>query len=113
MFSASMVGVVILVYGLLIAAGGVMGYVSAKSVPSLAAGLASGLLLLMAAGLMMRSNFNAGWWIALFVTLALLARFVYASVGGFKMMPGGMVILLSIIALAVLLLGRTAERSNL
>lgn len=110
MLSASAVAVVMLVYGLLVASGGVMGYVSAKSVASLVAGVASGLVLLMAAGLMWRGSFNAGWWIALVVTLALLARFVAASINDFKMMPGGMVILLSIIALIVLLIGRTAAR---
>jgi uncharacterized membrane protein (UPF0136 family) len=101
-----MTAIIILIYGVLVAAGGVMGYVKANSTASLAAGLVSGILLVGAAVAMMRGAYTAGWWVALIVALLLLARFVYASIGNFKMMPGGIVILLSVIAVIALIIGR-------
>lgn len=103
---------IVLIYGILTAAGGVFAYLSVKSVPSIVAGGASGLLLIFAGYLMMRGSYGAGWWVALVVTLALLARFAAASYTDFKFMPGGMMILLSVIALAALLLGRSVPGVN-
>ena len=103
---------IILIYGILTAAGGVFAYLSVKSVPSIVAGGASGLLLVFAGYLMLRGSYSAGWWIALVVTLALLARFAATSFSNFKFMPGGLMILLSLIALVALLLGRTAPTLN-
>lgn len=104
---------VILIYGVLTLVGGVAAFLTVRSVPSIVAGGASGLVLIFAGYLMLRgANYNAGWWIALVVTLALLARFAAASYNSFKVMPGGLMILLSIIALVALLLGRAAPRIN-
>lgn len=103
---------IILIYGILTAAGGIFAYLSVKSLPSIVAGGASGLLLMFAGYLMLRGSYTAGWWIALVVTLALLARFGAASFSNFKFMPGGMMILLSLIALVALLLGRTAPTAG-
>jgi uncharacterized membrane protein (UPF0136 family) len=97
---------IVLIYGILVAAGGVMGYVNAKSAASLVAGGISGILLAGAAIAMMRGSYQAGWWVALIVTILLLGRFGSAALKGFKMMPGGMVIILSVIVLIVLLLQR-------
>ncbi|MCP9496157.1 MAG: hypothetical protein MSG64_17040 [Pyrinomonadaceae bacterium MAG19_C2-C3] len=104
---------VILIYGILTLAGGVFAYISVKSVPSIVAGGASGLILIFAGYLMMRGSYTAGWWIALVVTLALLARFGATAFSNFKFMPGGLMIILSIIALVALLLGRAAPNTNL
>ena len=101
-----MIGWVVLIYGILVAAGGVMGYARAKSVPSLIAGGASGLILIGAAAAMMRGSYQAGWWLALIVALLLLANFGFRSLSGFKMMPGGLMIILSLIAIMVLLMNR-------
>ena len=98
---------VVLVYGIMVAAGGVMGYAKAKSTASLIAGGVYGALLL-AAFVMMRGAQYApsGWWLALIVALLLLGRFAGAARKGFKLMPGGMVIIASVITLVVLLLNR-------
>lgn len=97
---------IVLVYGLLVAIGGIMGYVKAQSMPSLVAGVGAGLILAGAAVAMMRDAYQAGWWIALVVAILLLARFGNAAMKEFKMMPGGMVIILSIVVLITLLLNR-------
>ena len=81
---------VILIYGALVAAGGVMGYVKAHSTTSLVAGGIAGLLLIGAGVAMMRGAYQAGWWLALVIALLLLARFAAASLNNFKLMPGGL-----------------------
>jgi len=102
-----MVAWLVLIYGILMAAGGVMGYVRKDSMASLIAGGISGIALVGAAVAMMKDAYSAGWWISLIVALLLLARFVVAALrGGFKMMPGGLVIILSIIVIAALLTHR-------
>ncbi len=101
----------VLIYGILVAAGGVMGYAKAGSMASLVAGCVAGLLLAGSTALMLRGSYQTGWWLALVVTLLLLGRFGSAALsGGFKLMPGGMVIIVSLIVLAGLLLQRTPAR---
>lgn len=97
---------IILIYGVLVAAGGVMGYMKASSHASLIAGGISGVFLIVASMAMMRGAYSLGWWLALVVAILLLARFALASLNNFKMMPGGLMILLSLIAIIVLLTGR-------
>jgi uncharacterized membrane protein (UPF0136 family) len=97
---------IVLIYAILVAVGGIMGYVKAQSGKSLIAGVLAGLLLAGSAIAMMKDSYQAGWWIALIVTIALLVRFGLAAMSEFKMMPGGMVIVLSLIVLVVLLTNR-------
>ena len=105
--------VIVLIYGVLVALGGILGYVKAGSMPSLVAGVGSGILLVGASLAMMRGMYEAGWWVALVVTLLLIARFgSVAASQGFKMMPGGMVIILSVISLAALLADRFMTKAN-
>jgi uncharacterized membrane protein (UPF0136 family) len=104
-----MVAWVVLIYGILVAAGGVMGYVKAHSTPSLIAGGIAGIALVGAAVAMMKDAYSAGWWVSLIVAALLLVRFAMAARSGFKMMPGGMVIILSIIVIAALLLTRRPQ----
>ena len=99
---------VVLLYGVLVAAGGVLGYVRAQSTASLVAGGVAGLVLVGAGVAMMRGAYGAGWWVALIVAVLLLARFGAASLNGFKMMPGGLMIILSVIAIIALLAGRVS-----
>jgi uncharacterized membrane protein (UPF0136 family) len=97
----------VLIYGILVAIGGVMGYVKASSTASLISGGISGLALVGSALAMMRGAYSAGWWISLIVTLLLLGRFGSVALSkGFKLMPGGLVIIMSVIVLAVLLTHR-------
>jgi len=102
-----MVSWTVLIYALLVAVGGVLGYVRAGSMASLVAGLISGLLLVGSAVAMMRGAFQSGWWLALVVTILLLARFGMAATKGFKFMPGGLVIIMSILVLIMLLSNRS------
>lgn len=98
----------VLIYGVLVAAGGIMGYVKASSMASLVSGGIAGLALIGSAVAMMRGAYSAGWWIALIVALLLLGRFGSVALSkGFTLMPGGLVIILSVIVIAVLLMQRT------
>ncbi len=101
-----MIGWIVLIYGILVAAGGIMGYARAKSAPSLIAGGISGLILIGAAVAMMRGAYQVGWWLALIIALLLLVNFGVRSLSGFKMMPGGLMIILSLIAIIMLLINR-------
>jgi uncharacterized membrane protein (UPF0136 family) len=102
-----MIAWLVLIYGILVAVGGVMGYVKASSMASLVAGGISGIMLVGSAVAMMKGSYSIGWWISLIVALLLLGRFGSAALsGGFKMMPGGMVIILSVIVIAALLTNR-------
>jgi uncharacterized membrane protein (UPF0136 family) len=98
-----------LIYGILVLAGGIMGYVKANSMPSLIAGGVSGVLLIGAALAMMRGMYQIGWFIAIAVAVLLLVRFGIASMSNFKMMPGGLMIILSLIAIIALVVGRPAN----
>ena len=102
-----MVAWLVLIYGILMAAGGVLGYVRKDSMASLIAGGISGIALVGSAVAMMRDTYSTGWWISLIVALLLLGRFgSVALTKGFEMMPGGMVIILSLIVIAALLTNR-------
>jgi len=102
-----MVAWLVLIYGILMAAGGVLGYVRKDSMASLIAGGISGIALVGSAVAMMRGSYSTGWWISLIVALLLLGRFgSVALTKGFEMMPGGMVIILSLIVIAALLTNR-------
>src|SRR5262245_22734159 len=102
-----MIAWLVLIYGILVAVGGVMGYVKANSMASLIAGGISGIALVGSAVAMMRGAYTTGWWISLIVALLLLGRFGSAALsGGFKLMPGGLVIILSLIVIAALLTNR-------
>jgi uncharacterized membrane protein (UPF0136 family) len=85
-----------IIFGLLTIAGGVMGYVKAGSTASLIAGSISGVLLLVAAFLL-PSHVVAGLAIGGIVSLLLAAQFLPAFFRTGKMMPAGLMSLLSIL----------------
>ncbi|MGZ4986023.1 MAG: TMEM14 family protein [Chthoniobacterales bacterium] len=89
-----------IIFGLLTIAGGVMGYVKAGSVASIVAGSISGLLLLLAAFLLPQ-NIAAGLIVGAVVSILLAGRFVPAFLKTGKMMPAGMMAILSVIGIVM------------
>src|SRR5438132_4133467 len=89
-----------IVFGILTIAGGVLGYVKAGSTASIIAGSISGVLLLLAAWLMPEHQ-AAGLIIALVVSLLLAAQFIPKFFRTFKVMPAGLMSVLSAIGIIV------------
>jgi uncharacterized membrane protein (UPF0136 family) len=89
-------------FGVLTVAGGVMGFVKAKSKPSLIAGGISGAALI-AAGVLIGTGTNTktGLFLGLIVSLALAGRFVGAFLKTKKVMPAGWMAALGIIGMIV------------
>jgi uncharacterized membrane protein (UPF0136 family) len=88
------------IFGVLTAAGGVLGWVRARSVASLVAGLVSGALL-CAAGAMASGGRAAGDWLALVVSVLLLGRFGPVWLRGGKPMPAVPMTVLALIGVVV------------
>lgn len=84
--------------------GGLMGYVQAKSVPSLISGVVFGVALL-AAGAAIVQGSASGLYIALALALLLALFFGIRFYGTGNWMPAGMMLLLSTVTVIVLLLG--------
>ncbi len=89
---------IVLLYAVLVIAGGVLGFVKAGSRPSLIGGLVGGLGLLAAAWGIGR---HQAWGLpgALVLTLALLVFFAVRYVRTRAFMPGGLMAILSLFAL--------------
>ena len=87
-----------IVFGLLSIAGGILGYVKAGSTASIIAGSISGVLLLVAAFLL-PTQVVAGLTIAIIVSFLLAGRFVPAVLKSGKIMPDGIMALLSIVGI--------------
>jgi len=87
-----------LIFGILTIAGGVIGYVKAGSTASIIAGSISGLLLLVAAFLL-PGQVVVGLTIGVIVSLLLAVQFVPAFFRTGKMMPAGIMSLLSILGI--------------
>ena len=89
-----------LVFGALTILGGIIGYVKASSLPSIIAGTITGILLLVA-GWILPNNRTAGLAIAFIVSLLLAAQFVPKLIRTAKMMPAGLMSILSVIGIVV------------
>ena len=87
-----------IIFGFLTIAGGVMGYVKAGSTISLIAGSICGVLLLVAA-FILPGQAIAGLTIGAIVSLLLAAQFLPAFIRTGKMMPAGMMSLLSVLGI--------------
>jgi uncharacterized membrane protein (UPF0136 family) len=83
------------VFGVLTIAGGIMGYVKANSRPSLIAGVSSGVLLIGAAYLVGAKGM-IGLLLGLIVSLPLAGRFISGFRKTGKIMPAGVMALLSV-----------------
>ena len=92
---------IILIYALLVCAGGVMGYARAQSVPSIIFGLIFGTALLVCGWSMWQGSLVAHYIAgALALLLALFFGYRFFSSGQF--MPGGLMLTLSLVILSVL-----------
>jgi uncharacterized membrane protein (UPF0136 family) len=89
-----------LVFGALTIIGGVIGYVKAGSVASIIAGAISGILLLIA-GWILPNNRTIGLAIAFVVSLLLATQFVPKLIRTGKVMPAGLMSILSVIGIVV------------
>ena len=89
-----------IVFGILTIAGGVVGYVKAGSLPSIIAGSITGVLLLVGAFLLPEHR-AVGLATAFIVSLLLAAQFVPKFVRTGRVMPAGMMSVLSVIGIIV------------
>ncbi len=89
-----------LIFGALTILGGVIGYVKAGSVPSIIAGAITGVLLLVA-GALLPEHRAAGLAAAFIVSLLLAAQFVPKFIRTGKVMPAGLMSILSVIGIVV------------
>ena len=91
-----------LIFGTLTIIGGVIGYVKAASLPSLIAGSITGVLLLVAGALL--PEYRAiGLATGLVISLLLAAQFIPKFFRTRKVMPAGLMSILSVIGIVVAL----------
>jgi uncharacterized membrane protein (UPF0136 family) len=89
-----------LIFGALTIIGGIVGYVKAGSLPSIIAGTITGVLLLVA-GWILPNNRTIGLATALVVSLLLAVQFVPKFIRTGKIMPAGLMSILSVIGIVV------------
>jgi len=89
-----------LIFGALTILGGVIGYVKAGSVPSIIAGAITGVLLLVA-GALLPEHRAAGLATAFIVSFLLAAQFMPKFIRTGKVMPAGLMSILSVIGIVV------------
>ncbi len=89
-----------IVFGLLTIVGGIIGYASKGSVPSIIAGSVAGIALLAAAYLL-PSNAVAGLALGGLISILLAGRFIPAFIKTGAIMPAGMMSVLSVIGVIV------------
>jgi uncharacterized membrane protein (UPF0136 family) len=89
------------VYGILAIAGGIIGYIQARSKVSLFSGSISGLLLIIGAYLQLQGQ-TSGLILAVFVTAVLVVVFAFRLAKTRKFIPAGLMTILGMLALAVM-----------
>jgi uncharacterized membrane protein (UPF0136 family) len=104
MFTPTVGQITLAIYALLLAVGGVIGYLKAGSRPSLIAGSISALAALLALGLSIGNN-RMGVPLGLILSIALFVLFGYRyAVKTRKFMPSGLLAVASLVVLAVMFL---------
>ncbi len=93
-----------LVYGVLVLLGGIMGYVQARSLPSLVSGVVFGVILLVCGWLAWTGSMPAVY-VSAVAALLLALFFGYRLTATGKMMPSGMMLILSFLAVVILVYG--------
>ena len=81
--------IIALIYGILAIVGGIIGYLTARSKPSLISGIVSGLLLLIGV-LRAAQGIASGLWVVKIVTLVLVVVFIIRLIKTKKFMPAGL-----------------------
>jgi len=89
-----------ILFGVLTIAGGVVGYVKAGSMASIIAGSITGVLLLVA-GFVLPEHRAIGLATAFIISLLLAAQFVPKFIRTGRVMPAGMMSILSVIGIVV------------
>src|SRR5438270_103786 len=95
--------VILIVYAVLLIVGGVVGFVKARSRPSLIAGVGSGILTLVAVWLSATRSESSGYSLALALAVVLFVFFGYRASITRKFMPGGLLAVASVVVIAVML----------
>lgn len=91
----------LVLYGVLVLAGGIIGYLKAKSRASLIAGIVFASLLGLAAGLVALGSPRIGAGLGMVSALALMGRFLPAFLRTKKVMPAGLVVAMGALVLVV------------
>jgi len=91
------------VFGVLTITGGILGYVNKKSAASLFAGGVSGVLLLVA-GFLVPSRFEAGLILGLVVSVVLAGRFIPHYIEKRRFMPDAVMSVLSALSVTLTIL---------
>ena len=94
--------VVLIVYAVLLIVGGVIGFVKAKSKASLIAGVASGIIAIIAVAISATYNEDGGYSLALLLAVVLFVFFGYRASLSRKFMPGGLLAVASVVVIAVM-----------
>ena len=90
--------IIALIYGILAVVGGIVGYLKARSKPSLISGIVSGLLLVIGA-LRAAQGIVSGLWLVKIVTLVLVIVFIIRLVKTKKFMPAGLMVIGGVVTL--------------
>lgn len=93
-----------LVFGIITAAGGTMGYVTKHSVASLVSGLGAGALLIVAGLLIAGNNWKVGLVLAAVLSVALAGRFGMVLARGGGLNPAGYLVPLGVIGIILVVL---------
>ena len=101
--------IAVIVYGIAVAAGGVMGKTEGHSNASLITGGVSGLIIIVA-GILSRQHPRSGYGLAALMALLLAAFFTYKLITTHKMMPPVPVISMSVLMLILLAVGHFMKR---
>ena len=98
-------GIVVMAYGIVVMLGGLIGYLTARSLPSLFAGTICGAALVAVAMCLFRDS-TIAYFVSLGVTALLTGFFIFRYISTYKLMPAGIMSVLSLIVFILLLTTR-------
>lgn len=99
------------IYALLLAVGGVMGFVKARSHASLVSGILSAIFAVVALAIMLMKNHNLGVSLGATLAIVLFVLFGYRyAIHNRRFMPSGMLAVVSLVVLSVMMI--TADWSS-